>query len=435
MEIEARYTFFPVGQGTFSAGSLHIGDHQFWWVYDCGCVESRQEQLLAEIGRLACLVPSLANSTRPRLDLLFVSHFDKDHVSGLVQLLSQFEVDTLVLPYLSVWDRLVLAASPANAGSRTVQAFLVDPLGFINALPGARIRRVYLVPEDDNGAGDNDDAAQAAPLNPPRAPDFNLVPSALTDLPKEEDKKTAAASPRYGFQVHMLARGASLRLDGFWEFVPYNKPSLRQRATPAFVGQATALAAKLRVADRRVPQVASLARLEKLYDRTFGDSAWRRNAISLFVHAGPLGNCRIVAASHAEFKRALDYLPATWDDPCNAGQSWICATPEGGFRRAGVLYTGDGFLNNPTALAQLEYRLGRRRMNSLSVLQVMHHGSRCNWYPQLMRQLAPVTTAWCADPDYHLHHPHREVWNSCSSSRRHKADGKAGFTNFFRLDW
>jgi hypothetical protein len=92
----------PVGHGGFHTGTLGSDLYQIRWVYDCGSWKNNKK--LAEcIQALDRRVPAHA-----RIHLLFVSHFDADHVSGLKKLLEAFRdrVDLVVIPYLSSEDML-----------------------------------------------------------------------------------------------------------------------------------------------------------------------------------------------------------------------------------------------------------------------------------------------------------------------------------------
>lgn len=96
------YDFHPVGQGLFASGSIsqnHQKEPFFHWVYDCG-TSSSQKLIESAIYRL---------NHFKRLDLVTLSHFDHDHISGICQLAGNFEIDTLMLPYMALEQRLWMA--------------------------------------------------------------------------------------------------------------------------------------------------------------------------------------------------------------------------------------------------------------------------------------------------------------------------------------
>jgi glyoxylase-like metal-dependent hydrolase (beta-lactamase superfamily II) len=119
------YHFYPVGQGLFSAGSIRRQDEdssRFLWVYDCGTSSSQD---LEDAGILD--LKRFANG-RSRVDLLVLSHFDHDHISGVVRLLKEFEVGTLLLPYMPLAQRLVMAFEEGSGGGNDpLTGFYLNP--------------------------------------------------------------------------------------------------------------------------------------------------------------------------------------------------------------------------------------------------------------------------------------------------------------------
>lgn len=88
-------------------------------------------------------------------DVLFLSHLDNDHVSGVDQLVSNTTVRQVVLPYLEDHDRVFLLAAAASA--RTLSGnyigMLSDPLSWFGDRGIERI--VYI----DDGPDEGDDSA------------------------------------------------------------------------------------------------------------------------------------------------------------------------------------------------------------------------------------------------------------------------------------
>lgn len=96
-----------VGHGGFHTGAMGRGSARLRWVYDCGASRTEgQQRLSEEIGILA----GEPGDAKRRIDLLFISHFDRDHISGIVQLMSALEVDTVVIPYLDDLQRAIILA-------------------------------------------------------------------------------------------------------------------------------------------------------------------------------------------------------------------------------------------------------------------------------------------------------------------------------------
>ncbi len=115
-----------VGQGFFHSGYLRIGSGEFSYVYDCG--SENTDTLAREINEFAN-----RRHKRPGLNVLFISHFDSDHVNGLDRLLSLVKTKTVVAPYLEPCERLLLVADAADSGSvdGTLVQFAADPVRWL----------------------------------------------------------------------------------------------------------------------------------------------------------------------------------------------------------------------------------------------------------------------------------------------------------------
>ena len=95
--MEVTRTQYPIGQGCFRAGHVRWTDEvlgspdDVHYVYDCGTSHGS-----------AALQDAITVWRRgtSRIDALFVSHLDVDHVSGFDRLLGSVPVDTVYLPYL-----------------------------------------------------------------------------------------------------------------------------------------------------------------------------------------------------------------------------------------------------------------------------------------------------------------------------------------------
>lgn len=125
------FTFHNVGQGLFYSGK--VGDFNF--IYDCGS---------ERINHLNSVVSNYKNNELivSRVDLLILSHLHDDHVIGLDALFSSgMTVDTVVLPYLSPTERLMVALK-RNDLPDWFYDFLGDPVSFL-IKKGAR--RVIIV--------------------------------------------------------------------------------------------------------------------------------------------------------------------------------------------------------------------------------------------------------------------------------------------------
>jgi hypothetical protein len=408
--IRIRYDYHPVGQGLFTSSRLEHGHFSkpFSWVFDCGTTSS-QSLIDAAIPSAMAGLPVIGD--KPRFDLVVISHFDNDHISGLVRLLSQVNIDILLLPYLPLWQRLLLAFEERVEPDDPFFAFFTNPLGFLRATIGeGAVRRILFVPASDEEGGPVPD--EGGPPEPPGEGldddgwrldiDKDDPPDDIAEDPAMADELTAAGGPSAGF----LRPGGGLRLRGYWEFLPYNDAKVARQGDISF---------RARVAEHRDNLIArdaddetraeALTALKAAYDAEFGADSVKRNIVSLFLYAGPLGRWTD-AVSHV-FGRILkrSLLRCGTFRASQRGRFY----PVAGNRFA-QLFTGDGYLDTPERLQRLIANLKPHRLARLGVLQVMHHGAERNWQIGTARALAPSISIFSSDPAHRkFRHPHAPV--------------------------
>ncbi|EBK8264292.1 MBL fold metallo-hydrolase, partial [Salmonella enterica subsp. enterica] len=103
--LASEVTYHGVGQGLFISGEITSNERSFIWVYDCGS-SSKSGKLLLE--------RKIKNLFKQRnepiaIDMLVISHFDRDHINGCETLLKTFQVNKVILPYIPLWKRILLA--------------------------------------------------------------------------------------------------------------------------------------------------------------------------------------------------------------------------------------------------------------------------------------------------------------------------------------
>ena len=100
-----EHDFMNVGQGLFANGSISITDRKnkeikkLRWVYDCG--STRKTAVTAAVNK--------KYSRNDIIDIIFISHFDNDHVNGLIEILNTVKkVKNLILPFVPLWKRIII---------------------------------------------------------------------------------------------------------------------------------------------------------------------------------------------------------------------------------------------------------------------------------------------------------------------------------------
>src|SRR3546814_5722619 len=71
----------------------------------------------------------------PRIDLLVLSHFDHDHISGIPHRLSTCDVKRILIPLVPLWARLLVASQLGLSITQEEQSLILDPVGTLSALP------------------------------------------------------------------------------------------------------------------------------------------------------------------------------------------------------------------------------------------------------------------------------------------------------------
>lgn len=362
--------FHAVGQGLFTSGEIHHNKSIFRWVYDCGT--SSQRKLIND------RVNSLISNGDKKLDLVAISHFDQDHINGLITLLGSYKVDTLLLPALTLEQRLLIGFRTKIQSSSQIMHFLVDPIGFLSK-PHFYIKRVILVPES---------SGTVSPFEPPLLD--SPFPTLIGDFESAESD-TIPHSSR-SFTVHRLKPGGRLMTGSFFEFVPYNDSCVWSRVTKSFTAAVETLKTRLLTQPNKGMRVDAVNELREKYNSEFGTSSMARNMISMFMFVGPIGShlrpCVVFQTDNTDhflFQSKLQNRECT-------------------------LYTGDGYLDNKKRLDALKSYYGQQRLERLVCFQVMHHGARTCWHPGVAQSLKPFFSVFSSDPqNRRLGHPHADV--------------------------
>lgn len=407
--IQVGYRFLPVGQGLFATGSLTSGAARtFNWVYDCGTVGDQTK--LSDAVKWYRTKDHPGTTDFPQIDLLTISHFDNDHISGMELLLQSFSVDTLLLPYVLPWKRLELILLSGLAASSPFVRFMIDPVAYIREIEDARVERIVFVPPGQ----EPDDTLLDEALPPTIAPDlpryfdkWQLSLELGTYSPEQDDDELSEVSLGGTTGTEMLAPGTSINVNSVWEFFPYNIDTYELIFDKPFRARVRGLAQKF--LDH--PTQTNLEEIKQAYDNQIRISGKKnvrdhRNPISLHLYSGPIGKVSstgLIVCRHELKKRNHSYTRVASHDPNCIGQ----------------MLTGDGTLKK-RAFAKFEavFQLNQRLLK-ISVHQVAHHGAQANWHKGLAAKLAPLVSVFSADdtkfnprgPHASHVHPHISVWD------------------------
>jgi hypothetical protein len=243
MNFLQEFIVHPVGQGLFYTGRINLEINtgfrlEFYMVFDCGSID--RDFIGLEVKSY------LENLDRRRvfkLDLLVISHFDKDHVSHIKHLVSGRKIMRLVMPFLGFAERLVLAlqilessSGAPDPGDLAIAAFILDPIGSLgDSLDGDS--HIYLV--ESGGPPNDPDNLSILPQEPTLEQDGETVfqeknrrepRNLLVDYPEKkrfEDDGSFGSGGRTAAKVFKVSDKfpAELRSDFYhlMEFIFYKK--------------------------------------------------------------------------------------------------------------------------------------------------------------------------------------------------------------------
>lgn len=218
--LHSKFTFFKAGQGAFYGGQIFSPDTNRAWnfVYDCGTspwIKGHTRSLNQEIDRFG------EGYIKPvsEVDILFISHLDYDHVSGVINLLTKYTAKRIVIPYFPEYQRQFALVSSFDGevdgggdgamNPDDYRRFIGNPYTFLNdRSDGAEI---FIVLPDDKGG-------EYLSINDINPSDDGIDPvGTLASAPPE--LTGLAASTRYRFYRNNLQFFVQRR----WEFTTYVK--------------------------------------------------------------------------------------------------------------------------------------------------------------------------------------------------------------------
>lgn len=186
-------TLHPVGQGAFYTEVFKREDGTlFTVVYDCG-TETDSKILETQIADF--------KEGINQIDLLFISHFHRDHISGLDKLLDGIPVIKTVIPMLP--EQILTLARVQNLLQYKKEAIDTDDI----------IKELYL---SDETSGRFGDLTVIEPLD-------------YSDLSGEEKNDVLGQGKR-------ARNGSSVGgFESLWEYVPFNSVSIPDRRAIDFI--------------------------------------------------------------------------------------------------------------------------------------------------------------------------------------------------------
>lgn len=397
------------GQGGFHIGALsksyspvrigpspdysHFAGAEVLYVYDCGSEPKRH--VLREIRKL------VATQSGRHLDILALSHFDRDHICGVPDLLKTgtgfAAVDTILLPYVDAAERLIAmgkaVATAEICGGRLPPFFteiVVDPVAALTELGPRSI--VLVGPEDDDDRlGGITTAGPDSPLADPddrfrdREARFTWrAKTARPDRPWMFTKTPAQSGVSVFHASNMMLVGTDVEGSEIWKLRPYTRPA-KQAEIAQFKaavevlfgwGAGTFDVRSASIAERRKMATTHRTKLAEAYRTSFND----KNLTSMSLYSGPL---------EPEALRAVSVTPHRDNHELT---------------KVGWLGTGDAYLKGVADRAAFEAAYAVD-LPVTATFMLPHHGSVENTDPGSLVSDADDWVA-AADPIHDWAHPH-----------------------------
>lgn len=370
------------------------GNASFRYVYDCG---TRQ------LGRRRSVIQRFARSVPERLiELLFLSHFDDDHVNGIPDLLdslSGLKADTIVMPWVDDVERLIAfgrAVSRGGAIGSFFQGLTVDP---VSALDVFGPRRILLV---RSGPGEPDDR-ETIDLRPDgRGLDGPFRAKVVVDgglrrmMPAQPSRTAGISANVHEIYDDMIIDVSSFSGAASWIFKPYvrscnaarvaNFERAAERLLAWPWGSFRSTIADPNVRHQLVTNRVSSKALAASYRSAFGD----RNLTSLCVFSGPRWTespKKLFSFDLQKFDRAS---------------------------KIGWLATGDIPLKDPKEATELLAHY-KEQTEGVATLGLPHHGSVNNYSSAVVTAFRPQACFVSAKPPKNWKHPHPSVMADVAS--------------------
>lgn len=375
MSIKIEYNFWAVGQGLFSNGVVKHSNamKEFHWVYDCGT--SSQAQLIVQsISAMKTEYPV------SEIDLLVISHFDKDHISGIKELAKQYKIKRVLLPYYSLGERLVLAYISGIKANNPLFDLYLNPVKFLTEnLYDETYHAEFLLFPTQNTSFE------------PREVKENEEGLIFQEIKPLSDEFTLGSNETIVKWLNPTKPLLFKIQRESVEFLPYNVPLKFLNKYPINLGKF--INDVDNILKTGSPNFAQ--QLKQLYEKEFKRKGVSKdvNLISLHLYIRSLGK----RYQNFEVKKGIYPDSEVFETYASVNKNALA-------------YTGDGFLNTAILWNEFENFLGKERVDDIFCFQVMHHGAEKNWQPHLASQINPTISVFSADEQHKgYNHPSARV--------------------------
>lgn len=333
MRYKVTRTIQPVGQGGFYTEIFEIPNQEgkistHCVVYDCGSA-TRAEPIRT-------IESALFDDDRLDIDILFISHFDDDHVNGLAELSKKHRIKRIVIPQIQGYEWYYVLEDSIKRGTYQPRGNLIK--SFLNSIR-------------NETSQDEIQIIEIAPIDSEERPDRNNYDvQSINEL--DYQKFWPSGLVLYPFEKELG-----------WIYIPVNTldlnkiNSLKRKLAPFFDAELDPTIWDNLSGDKCAKVISEhRSTINDIYKEVFGSS----NASSMCLYSG-LDSVNLQSESNIH--------NVSWQF-CYCRHYW-CRSKE---NSEACLYTGDSNLNDPKLRNTLICLL-HQHIRRIGLIQIPHHGS------------------------------------------------------------
>lgn len=344
MNLQIKFDFHNVGQGLFHTGKIGY----FNFVYDCGSMKKDNVHEAVKKYKINDLKDKV-------IDVLVISHFDKDHINGLERLLKNVKVEYAIIPYYSPFEKLALAFVNRSYPEPYFD-FLLDPASY---LLSRGVNTVLRITENKYKSIANDS--------------FDIYNQKDRDIEEYTDDRLIDIIDKEDINQILkdAYKGKRKNIFDYWEFkFFYHKISSTKlnALIKCFDGNYIHFS-NGRELQNYVRDSYSRDKIKKCYKESVNSDL---NFTSLAMYHGPIGPYKIKKYTTAYSNETLSGM--------------FSISQQNEHEKIGHLLTGD--INLKTKHKYAEFKKSFcNEWNKVTLFQVPHHGSSNNWNKHILFDL------------------------------------------------
>ena len=316
----------PVGQGAFYVEKFKNGKNI---VYDCGSIGNRK--------KIKELIEKCFERNKV-IEAIFISHLDKDHMSGVKDLLSKCEVKRICFPLITeemkqaLKIKIMIEEAIGNSYSKFIREFIEDPEAAIKKIKeDMEIELIEILPSDEqnNKKIDNEETKNKK----------------IKRIPKKSGEDIAK-------EIEGLEHSCNKNK---WELIPYN------------FKQETRIIEFEKNLKKEFGKKISLKEVEEIWKKNEDNSRKKIKKAYKSLKGGINSNSMTLFSGVREVGAQIQY--------------------DSSYVKVGCLYTGDYEAKKEDKWETLEQAY-KGYWEWIGMIQVPHHGSSCNCNDALISKKA-----------------------------------------------